>query len=494
MKGDSKNPTAESKSLIKKRATPGDTPTSPNKRPKHSSQEDTPPDQPTPKPSLLFSPLSAISTPRKSGTQISSITIKYELDGAGNIHFTISRGRPKTSLKGSKQGDHVTAYITFLRMISETIKLEDVSAAQESLIGLFKALFPDRSDAFQKDFEEKFSYQSPISRHERKKQTSRISRLNNVGEKLASLSSSELLMEAISAIINREDGAPKLKEEAKQLKAIFEDAQKTAEVDVPTVKKSMVRSESAYIAEYAVFLGERIIESLNQEQDMCFSRIGEQDSAEGSRVKNAINALLALNYFYQLEEATEEEKESIRKKLYSDFKENNSSIRSGFKEIFNKTRAIDKEKCDKTISDLKIKIKDGDFWKTVGNFINNLFDFSFEIHGATPNIEQTLFSVCARHLVIIFNTFKHFPNDKKDKIIDGFLECVLEQQRWREFEKDGENLDIKALKAGIEIYMDKESGSMKIVDEELELFGEQKMPQERSVSSLQKRVNNSLNK
>jgi hypothetical protein len=111
---------------------------------------------------------------------------------------------------------------------------------------------------------------------------------------------------------------------------------------------------------------------------------------------------------------------------------------------------------------IESKTSETDFDKKTGEFIVNLFDFKCEAHSHRDDAENMLYKLCARHLVIIFNTFTNLTNKlKKDGIVDGFLESVLSVQGWEDFKKESGQLSLSNLKEGVGDFADLKEMKMK---------------------------------
>lgn len=433
-----------------------DQPTTPTKKPKTGEQ---------------FSPdtyLSAPSPSRVSSSSIGDVVIGHNIDEEGNILFTISPERVSTVLPKGRQGNHVTPYGIFLRMLCNSVKSKDVNKIKSKLEMLFEAVLPDDIENFKKEITQSFSkkIEQTISHQQRKKATAQFRDLG------------------------------------------------MDEKEVQKHKYTLLVGQTNPVAEMVVFLSTQFLKKLNAQEDMCFAQcddindvsIEDQASAsntvgspldmdsaerskaksghEGSRVKDAMYSLISLdrvsliNSFKNTEDKDE---------FYENLTEQRSELLYGIRRIF-KITYKDKHELNEFVNNLKIlhkskdsnaaaifncendiislinqKISESKFYNTVGKLVNDLFDFNTTDHTKDTNVEDTLYKVCARHLVIIFNTFDSLNKDQsiKDEIIDGFLEDVLEKQGWKDFKKDGKNLDLKELKKGIDGFADLVSMKMK---------------------------------
>jgi hypothetical protein len=169
--------------------------------------------------------------------KITDLVLSVREDLNNSLRIFVSNSRPDTHL-GAKQGDHVSAFISFIQMLATVVEDENIKKVSHYLANVAKAIIPDKSDVFDeilKNFYQKAG--TMYSRIERKK----------------------LIAES------RDRG---------------EDLDK-----IERLKNSLKFAERAMFRDVIQEMGEALLKQMNLEEDMAFRKEGEADRAEGSRVK-----------------------------------------------------------------------------------------------------------------------------------------------------------------------------------------------------------------
>jgi hypothetical protein len=338
--------------------------------------------------------------------------------------FTLSRERA-TELGGKKQGDHVTPYSIFLRMIARAIETKDVDVVKDNLKNLFGAVLPNYSEDFSREISEKFDTRIGKSktREQRKALTARLRLLG------------------------------------------------AAEEDIDVSKSGLIDQKAILTAELIIFLSTTLLQKINRDDNMCFASEGKVDSKQGSVISKAINALTALDRFLGLSTETDIEY------FFEDISKPGSQMLSGIRQFFNITSkythlinspVVTKQEKGGFLQEVQAKISDPDFYQDIlGKSISNLFDFEYPNHFDAEDVENILYKVCTRHLVIVLHTFSNLCKDttNKEKIIDGFLNDVLQTHGWNELNilRQGMEikLDLESFREGIYKHMDLQTTSIK---------------------------------
>lgn len=328
----------------------------------------------------------------------------------------VSNSRPETHL-GKKQGDHVSAFISFIEML--VTASEDKSAKDVAIYfaDVAKSVLPEKSDVFDAislKFQEKASLR--YSRSERKALT-------------------------------------------RQLRERFED-----DFMIKKLQTSLKDAERGMIADLIQEMGEAFLKQLNTEKTIAFKKRGDTDRAEGSRVKKAVHALKAIN---QLEKITKEENvhDIVLEFFYHDYIKVGAKYKDGINAVaganrvnkaihnWNNTSASKKHILDVLHQNNKPE--------KIAGFFGDLFDFCYDKHQESDI--ELLYEVTARHLVIMFRAFdslQHYENGLRSQIIDTFLQKeVLEKSRWNEHEAV---IDLESLKLGIGKYSELQNGGFRM--------------------------------
>lgn len=321
------------------------------------------------------------------------------------ILISISNARPATSL-GKKQGDHVTAYQTFLEMLVTSISGYKVKQTQKILVNVAKAILPDQREIFDDYLAKKEKEKSEwISKEERK--------------------------EILSAL-----------KKGKIRKPLFGKAKKTL---VSEKRTRFMRAVEEII--------QLFITRINLDEDVAFKRVKQVDSAEGARVKKAIHALRIVNELRNYtDRATRVSVEQLND-FWSIYIQRGSRFRDGANYLFTSKLL---EKHEKRWGKTSLKEK-RDLLKSlggvidaekIGDLIGELFDFSHVVHKEQPlNI---LYKVVAKHLVIILNAFDNLSHWDASKIADSFIQRqVLDAQEWKNYTSAGMRLKLGSIRSQV---------------------------------------------
>lgn len=415
---------------------------------------------------VLISPTSPLKQSEIAMTD--NIVISCKPDLYGNIKVILPKYRAKTNLGGKRQGDHVTAYSIFLRMICKATAQKDIKLVKDNLQNLFKAILPDYADDFEKKIREKFDpmISQTITRDERKIITAVHSLLDaDLVEALLSI--------PIDSIIEGQRS---------KISALIYGAEQMIKIEPQKIKNTLVMGQADLSAQLIEFLGTELLQKLNIEKDMCFPRNGTLDKAQGIKISKALNGLMAIDKLRSLPETAES-----KKSFFEEITKKNSTLLFGFRQLFGITAKYNHPFNDLVKSlqenpnseDLRSQfiimvkdVKDASLNAKIGEFTNDLFDFKYELHSKTTDVENVLYKLCARHISIIFNAFESLtkvPELEKKLIIDGFLSKVLSDQDWQKlcvYKDDDDqttvlNLGIDTLRDGVFRYLNPDLISMK---------------------------------
>jgi len=349
------------------------------------------------------------------------------------ILISISDNRPDTTL-GSTQGDHVTAYKSFLEMLAFAMDGKKIKGVPLYITNLAIAIMPDKKERFDKML--------------------------------------GILEAKANSVVTKEG------------QKIIIDALEKQKVDIALVqqaKDSFQSSRRAVFKEMVRLIGQTFIEEINLGEDTAFKKEGQADKSEGTRVKKAIYALKAIDTLLSINNDIDKTSESHQKKLdyfYEDFIKTGSPYKMGANAIFNSEKSDgstnndrvkkaakgweskDTKAKEKVLNDLYYN-KGTNINEKIGGFFGNLFDFKFAKHENDIGQPGLLYKVAARHIVTMFHAFGNLQSlDKKarNEIINNFLEIeILENQGWKEYAVKGDNLDINRLRSEIEKYVDLEA-------------------------------------
>lgn len=318
----------------------------------------------------------------------------------------VSNSRPETHL-GKKQGDHVSAFISFIEML--VTASEDKSAKDVAIYfaDVAKSVLPEKTDVF-----------DAISLKFQEKASLRYSRLER-------------------------------KALTRQLRGESQDV-----IMIKKLKTSLKDAERSMIKDLIQEMGEAFLKQLNTEKTIAFKKSGNTDRAEGPAVKKAVHALKAIN---QLEKITKDENvpDIILEFFYHDYIKVGAKYKDGINAVAGANgvnRAINSWN---NTSASKKYILEGLHQNTkpekIAGFFGDLFDFDCDKHQESDL--ELLYEVTARHLVIMFHAFdslQKYNDESINNIIDIFLQKeVLERSLWNEHEAE---LNIESLNVGIKKY------------------------------------------
>ncbi len=362
--------------------------------------------------------------------EITDLVLSVREDLDNSLRIFVSNSRPDTHL-GSKQGDHVSAFISFIQMLATVVEDENIKKVSHYLADVAKAVIPDKADIFDEIM--KNFYQKAETMY------SRVERKRLIAE-------------------SRERG---------------EDPDK-----IERLKNSLKFSERAMFRDVIQEMGEGLLKQMNLEEDMAFSKVGESDRAEGARVKKAVHALKTINTINKLlskDLISPNELEFF----YHDYLKTGAKCKDGLNAVlqngengYTSSKAIrDWTQTEADKREILEKINENSTPEKIAGFIGDLFDFQYEKH-RSDNI-RSLHKATARHLVIMFHAFDQLqsmsPEDKR-AIVQSFLQSeVLEKSGWN----GKRGVDIDSLTRGIQEHSRIESGefSMKSSREKEQMSG-----------------------
>jgi hypothetical protein len=340
----------------------------------------------------------------------------------------ISDDRPDTNLSNHKQGNHVSAYITFIHLLISAVEFEDALQVSTRILQTLENIIPSQ-EASNKELlefiEQKLS--KFTSRNERKKTTAYL-----------------------------KAGMLSIK---KSQNEIDEEVTKT---------KNTIKSNNNYIiADITENAANYLLENLNKDEYMTIAKTNKDSNGgvEGPLVRNAINCLKTVDRIININNAkNDKEYKELVEDFIEDYYKTGSSLKSGLKRIMCPNETITNFNIDINIKDqfknLKKTLKDPEnpdiisrsksffnnllfnkdskeiHQNNIFKSVSNLFDFKHSENQALPNVEPILYKVTARHLAIIFNAFpnlKSLDNENRDYIKNNFLDFVLENQGWNEY-------------------------------------------------------------
>lgn len=344
------------------------------------------------------------------------------------ILLSISNARPNTAL-GTAQGDHVTAYKSFLEMLTVAVEGKKVRKSSKVIVEVAKSILPNKA----KKFDEV---------------------LKN-------------LEEEINAVVSRE----KRREIIEDLKNVknSEGKNKYGDKELGRVEEVLKASRRHVFMTVLQKVGQKFIEEINLDEETAFKKEGKVDKTEGTRVKIATHALKAisgLKTIYDLRDCDENIEPQINR-FYKNCIKIGAPYRDGANAIFGRDKVGRLDNIWKDTSDKKAflvrfysdvnKEKTASITSEIAGFIGNLFDFKHDVHGTKTDARKLLYKVIAKHIVIMFRAFdefKSFSEEDKNSIIDQFLsDEVLNNQGWLNSNiRQGKKffkLDLKSLKNGI---------------------------------------------
>ena len=362
--------------------------------------------------------------------EVQDLVLSVRESHDNSLRIFVSNSRPDTHL-GSKQGDHVSAFVSFIQMLATVVEDENIKKVSHYLADVAKAVIPDKADIFDeimKNFYQKA--ETMYSRVERKK-----------------------------LIAESRDRA--------------EDPDK-----IERLKNSLKFSERALFRDVIQEMGEGLLKQMNLEEDMAFRKEGEADRAEGSRVKKAVHALKTINTTNRLLS-----KDVISGNeldfFFHDYVKTGAKCKDGLNAVlhdggngYTSSRVIrDWTQTETDKRGILEKINENSTPEKIAGFIGDLFDFQYEKHHS-DNI-RSLHKVTARHLVIMFHAFdqlQSMSSEDKSAVVKSFLQSeVLEKSGWNK----RRGLDIDSLTEGITEHSRIDSGEffMKSSREQAQMSG-----------------------
>lgn len=338
--------------------------------------------------------------------------------GNSEVTFFISSTRPATSLS-SGQGDHVTAFATFIELLYNSTHNKE--NAEEIISGLHKIINAIFSQDVVRDFEKMHT----TFTEEQSKLLSRKSR------------------KLLTSFMRESSGIT--------LRGPQSDELRIDDEAVSQIKTSLKFAEVSYIANFIVQIGSELISKLNSLEDMALRREEdpqapqtpdalaatkqtqkEMQGAQGSVVKQALYTLRLINLLktaQNLKDANELTKfENLMADISVEINESNSTLKQGLKNIISDItrRPASDEVLNPYLKDtsrmLSLLSRHPDLIAaTIGKKIGKLFDFKCQ-DGRQTN---TLCNLLARHLVIIFNTFVPLQSYMKNDVFRDIIMNTL---------------------------------------------------------------------
>jgi hypothetical protein len=373
-----------------------------------------------------------------------AVLLTYEVSDTG-IQIIVNSGqRPPTAISGS-QGDHVTAYATFLQSVCSLVDGEDVQEAPRMLYEATQCFIatPHKLAEFarlflkkQQDIEEKF-----FPRTDRKRLTYELKELHACRKEIDKIIDPKL-SRALKSLVGRN---------------------KDKVIDIELLKATIKRGNQVLFAQFAVEIGNKLINDYNKEDTAALPKLSQNpDRAEGNRVKEAMKKLRLINKIFGLRA-----KLSVRNTpneeriLLDDFKESCQEIIKAANPSIKKEETVDNNFIEgvrccgldfplTTVSAEGIKSAilgmrmDAVKFNDIGQLFNDLFDFKEANVGKTLMMDESgdikdgkilfkepldvLYDVTIRHIKFIFSAFKHLGGldwEYKEELVKGFLHCVI---------------------------------------------------------------------
>lgn len=346
----------------------------------------------------------------------------------------VQSSRPKTNLTSKEgQGDHVTAYITFLEIIYAAIEHEAIKDVPDILCRSAEAFLPTEEHAeLAKIIEARVAaiQDSTIPRERRKGITASFRSLNQFNQ---AIEDSDIKREFFQFLYDKLD--KKVVDRFSQaLKALdFE------EEELEKTKHALKRDYTMKMTSLIIELGKFVIQKINQSSDISFPKsraklpLATQNSnlSAGPNEKTSVEALRAFNKLVEILCEGDSHHQDL---LIEQFKDN-KKLMNGLKTTAGVKRfALDIAK----MSNGEIKAIDlNGLTKQAGIFMQGLFDYKVDREMKIDEQIETLFRVSARHIVFIFSAFKHLKKmdvSHKERIVDSYLESVLIYQGWKKVE------------------------------------------------------------
>jgi hypothetical protein len=337
--------------------------------------------------------------------------------------LSISNSRPDTTL-GKVQGDHVTAYKSFLEMLIAATEGSSLKKAAHIIAKTAKSLIPNKAEKFEKI-------------------------LKNFQDELKKITSRKLRHRVLKSL---------------------QDINGYSDAELDIIKEDLKSRKRAVYIKTIEQIGQEFIKQINLDEETAFKKEGPSDTREGARVKKAIHALKAINDLKSIyQEQDSDIRETRMDRFYSKYIEVGAPYKDGANAIFGESRVrelsrkwsyiLDKKAfLNKLYADTNKEI----IGKMIGNFFGDLFDFKYSIHGSKMQSSELLYKVVAKHIVTMFRAFdelQSFDDAVKEKIIEEFLQQeILKEQEWDQLDiprtaKKIVNLDLKSLQEGVNKYL-----------------------------------------
>lgn len=401
---------------------------------------------------------SAISGPQSiAASVVKDVLMRFEIE-QGSIRIITNKQRPTTSLAGSSQGDHVTAYAALLQMICSVMDGEDVHGAPEML---YKAAtcFID---------EKEFSFEPDNSSFEQKQQ--------QVEQQFFARDLRKKLTASIRIILHNSMGIDQINDpELKRALQLFSGKQDQAGIritsdDVERLRDAIKRSNQTLFAQFAIAVGEQLIRNYNKKPTVVFPKLNlSNDPNEGNRVKMAMRDLKLLNKLIALTEGIRKtDDHDKQQELLEDFiasckyimksvspQIGDETIDTNLGKLFKDLKLIDN---DQGFSLQEMSVKDVQAIQTalavmdttkIGELFNDLFDFKCSIVQETGDSQKNgkkvsngtkialmtpldcLYQVTARHedlMLIAFKNLTFLPPKAQLGIINDFHDRIMAEE------------------------------------------------------------------
>jgi hypothetical protein len=322
--------------------------------------------------------------------------------------LSISNNRPDTNL-GKAQGDHVTAYRSFLEMLMAATEGSSLRKTADIIAKTAKSLIPGKAEKFDEILEN-------IEKE--------------IEKKVSAKTRCQILQD--------------LKD-----KAQYSDSQ------LESIKEDLKSSKRAFLMKVVERIGQEFIKQINLDEETAFKKEGPADKGEGARVKKAIHALKAINDLKALCDNNDTFNETRLNRFYKKFIKVGSPYKDGANEIFGEgsIKELNKywgKKSRSKAFELRKLYYDIDKEK-IGKLFGDLFDFKYSVHSDKSKPDTLLCKVVAKHIVTMFHAFdelQSFDDTIKGEIIDKFLQQeILEKQEWN-------NLKIRQGKSVIDMNLE----------------------------------------
>lgn len=425
--------------------------------------------------------LSEDSPRQSSKVNISTNTIIINSEPTSDgLHFNLVSNIRTDTEEGKKQGDHVTAYRTFLELISAGIEHQEPADAIDSLIKMANCFLPqDNVESLQKikeDYLTEFN-EKGMSREDRKKLTAglRISRIDE--EKIQKIKNSlKMTNNVILGKYIAQISIQILSDTNQMENMTFSKSRKDKKGDEDTKIGMAIKALKSL--DRLIFISNEKDEELRKEMlDEFVSKTGKE-----------YYFLNGLNYFFKnsdslIEEIFEKDFAEELKKISQEIKEAEKNLQENKdinkkNELKDKLKSVNEKFRKKVVEELKGDfsqyhehyvtqiLQDINFSKTMGLLLENLYDYRFVKDG--DNKFSILCSTSARHVAIVFQAFKNLREYGKDKksIIEEFLKNLLGKQGWCNHkimnvndEEDEKSLDLEYLFKKSTIYLNNKNFS-----------------------------------